>query len=289
VDALPRLVRPDTGRLHTSLNQTVTATGRLSSSEPNLQNIPIKGEWGARIREAFVAASGHLLLTADYNQIEPRILTHLCHDPVLVRAYTQGEDIHTATAMEIFNLAASDISKDMRRVAKTVNFGIIYGISPYGLASQLGISQHDAKKYIEAYFARFQGVKAYIERTVTEAKEKGYVTTLLGRRRPIPELRSSDPTQRSFGERVAMNTPIQGTAADVIKLAMLAVRRRLAAEGHEAKMVLQVHDELILEVPEREIDAVRVAVTEEMERVVELAVPLKVDLGVGKNWHVARH
>jgi DNA polymerase-1 len=153
----------------------------------------------------------------------------------------------------------------------------------------LGISQHDAKKYIEAYFARFQGVKAYIERTVTEAKDKGYVTTLLGRRRPIPELRSSDPTQRSFGERVAMNTPIQGTAADVIKLAMLAVRRRLAAEGHEAKMVLQVHDELILEVPEREIDAVRVAVTEEMERVVELAVPLKVDLGVGKNWHVARH
>lgn len=287
VDALPRLVNPETGRLHTSLNQTVTATGRLSSSDPNLQNIPIKGEWGGRIRAAFIADPGHLLLSADYNQIEPRILTHLCRDPVLIGAYQRGDDIHTATAMEIFNLPAEQITKDMRRVAKTVNFGIIYGISPFGLSSQLGVSQQEAKKYIEAYFARFQGVKAYIDRTVAEAKANGYVTTLLGRRRPIPELRSSDPTQRSFGERIAMNSPIQGTAADVIKLAMLAVHRRLTTEDLGAKMLLQVHDELILELPESELDAVRRLVTEEMEQVIELAVPLKVDIGIGKTWREA--
>ena len=287
VDALPRLVNPETGRLHTSLNQTVTATGRLSSSDPNLQNIPIKGEWGGRIRAAFIADPGHLLLSADYNQIEPRILAHLCRDPVLIGAYQRGDDIHTATAMEIFNLPAEQITKDMRRVAKTVNFGVIYGISPFGLSSQLGVSQQEAKKYIEAYFARFQGVKAYIDRTVAEAKANGYVTTLLGRRRPIPELRSSDPTQRSFGERVAMNSPIQGTAADVIKLAMLAVHRRLTTEGLGAKMLLQVHDELILELPESELDAVRRLVTEEMEQVIELAVPLKVDIGIGKTWREA--
>src|SRR5947208_11561360 len=250
VDALPLLVRPETGRLHTSLNQTITATGRLSSSEPNLQNIPIKGEWGIRIREAFVAEPGSLLLSADYNQIEPRILAHLSQDPVLIGAFVRGDDIHTATAVEIFNLPASQITKDMRRVAKTVNFGIIYGISPYGLSSQLGIPQQESKKHIEAYFTKFQGVKAFLDRTIAEAKEKGYVTTLLGRRRPIVELQSGDPTQRSMGERMAMNTPIQGTAADVIKLAMLAVRRRLAAERTSAKMILQVHDELIFEVAE---------------------------------------
>jgi len=205
----------------------------------------------------------------------------------LIGAYQRGDDIHTATAMEIFNLPAEQITKDMRRVAKTVNFGIIYGISPFGLSSQLGVSHQEAKKYIEAYFARFQGVKAYIDRTVAEAKANGYVTTLLGRRRPIPELRSSDPTQRSFGERVAMNSPIQGTAADVIKLAMLAVHRRLTTEGLGAKMLLQVHDELILELPESELDAVRRLVTEEMEQVIELAVPLKVDIGIGKTWREA--
>jgi DNA polymerase-1 len=287
VDALPLLVRPETGRLHTSLNQTITATGRLSSSEPNLQNIPVKGEWGMRIREAFVAEPGSLLLSADYNQIEPRILAHLSQDPVLIGAFARGDDIHTATAVEIFNLPASQITKDMRRVAKTVNFGIIYGISPYGLSTQLGIPQQEAKKHIEAYFTKFQGVKAFLDRAIAEAKETGYVTTLLGRRRPIVELQSGDPTQRSMGERMAMNTPIQGTAADVIKLAMLAVRGRLHAEGALAKMILQVHDELIFEVVEGEVERVRKIVVEEMERVLTLAVPLKVDVGVGRNWREA--
>ena len=287
VDALPRLVNPETGRLHTSLNQTVTATGRLSSSEPNLQNIPVKGEWGGRIREAFVADPGAVLLSADYNQIEPRILAHLSQDPVLIDAFVRGDDIHAATAAEIFSLPVAQITKDMRRVAKTVNFGIIYGISPYGLSAQLGISQQEAKKYIEAYFTRFQGVKAFLDRTIAEAKQNGYVTTMLGRRRPIPELRSGDPAQQGFGERMAMNTPIQGTAADVIKLAMLAVRRRLAAERMTAKMILQVHDELIFEIAEAEVEAVRTIVVEEMERVVSLAVPLRVDVGVGKNWRQA--
>jgi DNA polymerase-1 len=287
VDALPLLVHPETGRLHTSLNQTVTATGRLSSSEPNLQNIPVKGEWGGRIRETFVADAGCVLLSADYNQIEPRILAHLAHDPVLIGAFARGDDIHTATAVEIFGLPAAQITKDMRRVAKTVNFGIIYGISPYGLSSQLGISQQDAKKYIEAYFARFQGVKAFLDKTIADAKGNGYVTTMLGRRRPIPELRSGDPAQRGMGERMAMNTPIQGTAADVIKLAMLAVRRRLAAELKTARMILQVHDELIFEVAEAEVEAVHTIVVEEMEGVVSLAVPLRVDVGVGKNWRAA--
>src|SRR5881628_271827 len=287
VDALPLLVRPETGRLHTSLNQTITATGRLSSSEPNLQNIPVKGEWGIRIREAFVAESGAFLLSADYNQIEPRILAHLSQDPVLIGAFARGDDIHMATAVEIFNLPAAQITKDMRRVAKTVNFGIIYGISPYGLSSQLGIAQQEARKYIDAYFTKFQGVKAFLDRTIAEAKEKGYVTTLLGRRRPIVELLSGDPTQRGMGERMAMNTPIQGTAADVIKLAMLAVRGRLQAEGAAAKMILQVHDELIFEVTGGAIEAVRKGVVEEMDRVVTLAVPLKVDVGVGRNWREA--
>ncbi len=287
VDALPLLVNPDTGRLHTSLNQTVTATGRLSSSEPNLQNIPVKGEWGGRIREAFVAGAGCVLLSADYNQIEPRILAHLAEDPVLIGAFARGDDIHTATAVEIFGLPAAQITQDMRRVAKTVNFGIIYGISPYGLSSQLGISQQEAKKYIEAYFTRFQGVKAFLDKTVANAKENGYVTTMLGRRRPIPELRSGDPAQRGFGERMAMNTPIQGTAADVIKLAMLAVHRRLSAARSTAKMILQVHDELIVEVPESELELVRNAVTEEMEQAMTLAVPLRVDVGVGPNWRAA--
>ena len=287
VDALPLLVRPETGRLHTSLNQTITATGRLSSSEPNLQNIPVKGEWGMRIREAFVAEPGSLLLSADYNQIEPRILAHLSQDPVLIGAFARGDDIHTLTAVEIFNLPTAQITKDMRRVAKTVNFGIIYGISPYGLSSQLGISQQESKKHIEAYFTKFQGVKAFLDRTIAEAKEKGYVTTLLGRRRPIVELQSGDPTQRGMGERMAMNTPIQGTAADVIKLAMLAVRGRLHGEGAAAKMILQVHDELIFEVAAGEIETVRKVVVEEMERVVTLAVPLRVDVGVGRNWREA--
>jgi len=287
VDALPLLVHPDTGRLHTSLNQMVTATGRLSSSEPNLQNIPVKGEWGGRIREAFVADAGFVLLAADYNQIEPRILAHLSQDPALVGAFARGDDIHRATAMEIFGLPLAAITTDMRRVAKTVNFGVIYGISPYGLSAQLGLSQQEAKHYIESYFTKFQGVKVFMDKTIAEAKETGYVTTMLGRRRPIPELRSGDPAQRGMGERMAMNTPIQGTAADVIKLAMLAVHRRLTAERSRAKMILQVHDELIVEVADADVETVQQIVVEEMEQAVALVVPLKVDVGIGKNWRVA--
>jgi len=287
MDALPVLVHPETGRLHTSLNQMVTATGRLSSSEPNLQNIPVKGEWGGRIREAFVADVGCLLLAADYNQIEPRILAHLSQDPVLIGAFARGDDIHRATAMEIFSLPLAQITTDMRRVAKTVNFGVIYGISPYGLSAQLGISQQESRKYIEAYFAKFQGVKVFMDQTIADAQATGYVTTMLGRRRPIPALRSSDAVQRGMGERMAMNTPIQGTAADVIKLAMLAVHRRLATERPRAKMILQVHDELIIEVAEGEVEAVKTIVVEEMEQVITLAVPLKVDVGIGPNWRAA--
>jgi DNA polymerase-1 len=290
VDALPALVNPETGRLHTSLNQTVAATGRLSSTEPNLQNIPIKGEHGFRIREAFIASKGHTLLCADYSQIEPRILAHLAGDPKLKKVFERGEDIHTATAVEIFKLSPENITKEMRRVAKTVVFGIVYGISPFGLAQNIGVSQADAKKYIDMYFDRYAGVKTFIDRTIAEAKEKGYTTTITGRRRPIPELQSSDPAQRSYGERQAVNSPIQGSAADAIKVAMIEVLRKLHAELPSTKMILQVHDELIFEVPEKDLSKARHLVKDEMEAVgprLGLSVPLKVELGTGHNWREA--
>ena len=229
VDALPQLIRPETKRLHTSLNQTVAATGRLSSTEPNLQNIPVKGDYGLRIREAFIAPKGHELLCADYSQIEPRILAHLSQDPRLLSVFAKGEDIHMATAMEIFSLPSSQITKDMRRAAKTVVFGIVYGISPFGLSQNIGVPQAEAKKYIETFFERFPAVRALMERNIAEGKEKGYTTTILGRRRPIPELQSSDPVQRGFGERMAVNSPIQGSAADLIKVAMINVHKTLQA------------------------------------------------------------
>ena len=290
VDAFPALVNPETGRLHTSLNQTVAATGRLSSTEPNLQNIPVKGDHGFRIREAFVSSKGHTLLCADYSQIEPRILAHLSGDPKLKKVFERGEDIHTATAVEIFKLLPENITKEMRRVAKTVVFGIVYGISPFGLAQNIGVSQADAKKYIDTYFERYAGVKAFIDRTIEEAKEKGYTTTITGRRRPIPELQSSDPAQRSYGERQAVNSPIQGSAADAIKIAMIAVLNKLHAELPDTKMILQVHDELIFEVPEKDLTKAKHLVRAEMEGVgprLGLSVPLKVDLGTGHNWRVA--
>jgi DNA polymerase-1 len=290
VDALPALVNPETGRLHTSLNQTVAATGRLSSADPNLQNIPVKGEYGLRIREAFVAPPGRILLSADYSQIEPRILAHLSRDARLLKIFEQGEDIHTATAVEIFNLPPAQITRDMRRAAKTVVFGIVYGISPYGLSTTLGVSQQEAKRYIDTYFERYAGVKAFLDRTIEEARQKGYVTTILGRRRPIPELNSPDQTQRGFGERMAVNSPIQGSAADLIKVAMIAVHRRLHTELPRTKMILQVHDELIFETPEQELEQTRQLVRAEMEQTgvrLGLSVPLKVDLGVGRNWREA--
>jgi len=290
VDAFPELVNPETHRLHTSLNQTVAATGRLSSTEPNMQNIPIKGEHGFRIREAFIASKGHTLLCADYSQIEPRILAHLSGDPKLKKVFERGEDIHTATAVEIFKLPPDQITKDMRRVAKTVVFGIVYGISPFGLSQNIGVSQADAKKYIETYFERYAGVKAFMDKTIEQAKKQGYVTTILGRRRPIPELQSSDPTQRGFGERMAVNSPIQGSAADLIKVAMISVLKKLHAELPSTKMILQVHDELIFEVPEKDVEKAKRLVKAEMEATGQklgLSVPLKVDLGVGHNWREA--
>ena len=290
IDALPALVNPETGRLHTSLNQTVAATGRLSSTEPNLQNIPVKGEYGLRIREAFIAAPGHVLIAADYSQIEPRILAHLSGDERLLRVFEHGEDIHTATAVDIFNLVPEQITREMRRIAKTVVFGILYGISPFGLSQTLGISQQKAREYIDAYFARYSGVKAFLDRTLEEAKRTGYVTTILGRRRPIPELNSPDATQRGFGERMAINNPIQGSAADLIKMAMIAVSGRLKMELPTTKMILQVHDELIFEAPDADLEQAKQLVSSEMEQTgvrLGVTVPLKIDIGVGCNWRRA--
>ncbi len=290
VDALPALVNPDTGRLHTSLNQTVASTGRLSSADPNLQNIPVKGEHGLRIREAFIAPPDHVLISADYSQIEPRILAHLAKDEKLLAVFERGEDIHLATATEIFNQPANLITKDMRRAAKTVVFGILYGISPYGLSQNLGITQAEAKQYIDAYFERYAGVKAFLDRTIAQARERGYTTTILGRRRPIPELTSSDPTQRGFGERMAVNSPIQGSAADLIKVAMIAMHALLQEELPRTKMILQVHDELVFEAPEKDLEQAKELIRYEMEQTgkrMGLSVPLKVDLGVGRNWRAA--
>lgn len=290
VDALPELVNPETQRLHTSLNQTVAATGRLSSTDPNLQNIPVKGDYGLRIREAFIAPKGHTLLCADYSQIEPRILAHLSQDPRLLEVFEKGHDIHMATAMDIFHLPASQITREMRRAAKSVVFGIVYGISPFGLSQNIGVPQAEAKKYIETYFEKYAGVRALMDRNIAEGKTKGYTTTILGRRRPIPELQSSDPVQRGFGERMAVNSPIQGSAADLIKVAMINVHKALHHELPHTKMILQVHDELIFEVPEKDLDEATRLVKHAMEGVgtqLGLSVPLKVDLGTGHNWRVA--
>jgi DNA polymerase-1 len=290
VDALPELIHSETKRLHTSLNQTVAATGRLSSTDPNLQNIPVKGEYGLRIREAFIAPKGHELLCADYSQIEPRILAHLSQDPRLLSVFAKEEDIHMATAMEIFSLPSSQITRDMRRAAKTVVFGIVYGISPFGLSQNLGVPQAEAKKYIETFFERFPAVRALMDRNIAEGRDRGYTTTILGRRRPIPELQSNDPVQRGIGERMAVNSPIQGTAADLIKVAMINVHKKLHNELPHVKMILQVHDELIFEVPDHDLEEAKRLVKQEMEEIgtqLGLSVPLKVDLGVGKNWRVA--
>ena len=284
VDALPKMINPETGRIHTSYNQTATATGRLSSSEPNLQNIPIRTEEGRRIREAFIPEEGWVLLGADYSQIELRILAHLSADPTLIEAFRREEDIHTRTACEVFGVGPDEVTPEMRREAKVINFGIIYGMSPYGLSKELGVEPKVAARYIEDYFRRYQGVKAFIEGVISEAKKRGYVTTLFGRRRPLPEINSSNRTARQFAERTAINTPVQGTAADLIKMAMVNIYRRIRKEGLQAKLIIQVHDELILEVKEEEMERAKGMVKEEMERVSELRVPLKVEISAGKNW-----
>jgi DNA polymerase I len=287
IDALPEMINPRTGRLHTSLNQTVTATGRLSSSDPNLQNIPIRTEVGREIRRAFIAERGSSLLSADYSQIELRVLAHMSEDDSLINTFQADEDVHTRTASEIFGLAPDEITPEMRRKAKAVNFGIIYGISAFGLAQDIGVSNTEAKRYIDSYFARYPQVREFISRTIGTAKTQGYITTLFGRRRFIPELASSVLAVRNFGERMAVNTPIQGTAADLIKLAMINIQRRLAREEINSKMILQVHDELVFEIPDQESDAMKKLVREEMEGVLKLAVPIKVDMGIGKNWDEA--
>ncbi len=287
IDALPAMINPRTGRLHTSLNQTVTATGRLSSSEPNLQNIPIRTDLGREIRRAFIAEPGCSLLSADYSQIELRVLAHMSGDPALIRTFQENEDIHTRTASEIFGLPPDEITSEMRRKAKAVNFGIIYGISAFGLAQDIGVSNTEAKRYIDNYFARYPKVREFIDQCIDSAKTKGYVTTLFDRRRFIPEIVSSTAAVRNFGERTAVNTPIQGTAADLIKLAMIRIPSRLARQALRSKMILQVHDELVFEVPDEEIESMKLLVREEMEGVLVLSVPIKVDIAVGKNWDEA--
>jgi DNA polymerase-1 len=288
IDALPRLVGED-GRLHTTFNQTVAATGRLSSSNPNLQNIPVRTELGRRIRAAFVPArSGDLMVGADYSQIELRILAHLSGDRGLIEAFTSGADFHAATAARVFGVAPEAVDAEMRRKAKAVNFGIVYGISAHGLAESLGVDYAEAQATIDRYFGAYPRVRAYLDETIAEAHRTGYAETLYGRRRPIPELKSSNWNLKSFGERTAMNHPMQGTAADIMKLAMIEVDRRLRAEGWAARMVLQVHDELVFEAPPGELERLSVLAREAMSGVAELAVPLEVSVGSGGNWADAK-
>ncbi len=285
VDALPRMISPRTGRLHTSFNQTVTATGRLSSSDPNLQNIPIRDELGKKIRRAFIPQhSRDYILSADYSQIELRILAHLSGDPGLREAFERGEDIHATTAAAIFDIPLSEVTAEHRRKAKEVNFGIIYGISPYGLASRLGIDPEEAKQIITHYFARFPKVNDYITHVIAFAHQHKYVTTLLNRRRYIPEIDSKNANVRQNAERIAINTTIQGSAADLIKIAMIHIHRELQQRALKTRMVLQVHDELVFEVAADELAVVQQLIREKMETAIELSVPLKVDIGVGKNW-----
>lgn len=288
VDALPALVNSRTGRLHTSFNQTVAATGRLSSSDPNLQNIPIRTPLGKEIRKGFVADEGHLLLAVDYSQIELRILAHFSGDEPLVRAFRERVDVHRQTAAVVFDVPVDRVTPDQRARAKTINFATLYGQGAFALAAQLGISRDEAKAFIAAYFERFSGVRRYLDEMVATAHERGYVETLLGRRRFIPELKSRNWNIRQFGERVAQNTPIQGTAADLIKKAMIDVDAALSAHDWGARLLLTVHDELLFEVPEGVLEPVRAAVVEKMERAIELQVPIDVDVGVGKSWYEAK-
>jgi DNA polymerase-1 len=284
VDALPALIHPASGRLHTTFGQTGTATGRLSSANPNLQNIPIRTELGRGIRAAFIAEPGHVLLTADYSQIELRLLAHFSHDSLLVEAYRRGDDVHTLTASQVFGVPPLMVTADHRRQAKVVNFGIVYGLSAFGLSQNLGIEPSEAKQFIAAYFEKYKGVRAFIDKTLEEARRDMKVKTLFGRVRPIPDINSKNANQRGFAERTAVNTPLQGTAADLIKIAMIRIDSALREGGLKSRMTLQVHDELVFEAPENEVETLQSLVREHMEKVHALAVPLQVDLGVGPNW-----
>ena len=284
ISALPNYINPTTGKIHTTYNQTVTATGRLSSSNPNLQNLPIRSERGQLIRQAVIPDEGCLFLSADYSQIELRLMAHFSQDPHLVQAFLSGQDIHAATAAKIFNVSIEEVTKEQRRQAKTANFGIIYGISAFGLAQQLDCSRSEAKALIDGYFAAFPGVIDYIEKQKELARQQGYAVTLFGRKRYLPDILSHNATVRSFAERNAVNSPIQGTAADIIKMAMVTIHRRLKEEGLKAQMIMQIHDELNFNVPLNEVDKVREIVVSEMQHVVHLTVPLIADCGVGTNW-----
>ncbi len=287
LDALPKLVNQETGRVHTSYNQTVAATGRLSSSDPNLQNIPIRGQEGANIRRAFVGEGDNLIMSADYSQIELRILAHLSEDQELLAAFDRGDDIHTLTAARIFEVLPLMVTSDMRREAKVVNFGVLYGMSPYGLARELKIDRTTAKAYIDNYFSTYAQVKIYFEQLVAKAEKHGYVSTMLGRRRYLPEINSRNPNRREMARRMAVNSPIQGSAADLIKLVMINLDHRLESEGWKSRMIMQVHDELVFEVVPAEVESLREMVRREMTEIVSLRVPLVVDIGVGKNWQEA--
>ena len=286
-DGLANYIKED-GRIHTSFNQTITVTGRLSSTEPNLQNIPMRIELGRLIRKAFLPAKGCVFMDADYSQIELRVLAHMSGDEKLIEAYREAQDIHRITASQVFHIPFDEVTDLQRRNAKAVNFGIVYGISSFGLSQDLSISKKEAAEYIERYFETYPKIKTFLDGLVTEAKEKGYVTTMFGRRRPVPELSSSNFMQRSFGERVAMNSPIQGTAADIIKIAMIRVHDRLLKENLKSRLILTVHDELLVETAIEEEDAVRKILEEEMHGAADLAVTLEIDAHVGKNWYEAK-
>jgi DNA polymerase-1 len=286
-DALIDLIHPETSRIHTSYNQTVTATGRLSSSDPNLQNIPIRTDEGKEIRKAFVPKAGWQMISADYSQIELRILAHYSNDEILIKAFEEGEDIHTRTATEVFQIFPSFITQDLRRQAKVINFGIIYGMSPFGLSKSLGINQKMAKTYIDNYFDRYKGVKNFIDHIVTEARKSERASTILGRIRLLPDINSKNRNQRQFAERTAINTPIQGSAADLIKAAMIRIDSALKEKNFESTMLLSVHDELIFEAPPYEVEPALSLIKDIMENVWELKVPLKVNIEVGENWAAA--
>jgi len=283
-DTLPEMINPKTGRVHTTYGQAVAVTGRLASNDPNLQNIPIRTAEGRRIREAFIAAPGSHIVSADYSQIELRIMAHISQDASLLKAFAAGEDIHRATAAEIFGIAPNEVDAEQRRYAKVINFGLIYGMSAFGLARQLGIERAAAQQYMDRYFARYPGVADYMKRTREAARETGYVETVFGRRLWLPEIKSSNPARRQGAERAAINAPMQGTAADLIKMAMIAVDRWLADRRLKSRPIMQVHDELVLEVPDPELGEVKRDLPKLMGGVANLAVPLVVDIGAGPNW-----
>ena len=287
VDKLPRMVNPRTGRVHTSYAQAVAVTGRLASSDPNLQNIPVRTPEGRRIREAFIAPPGWSIVSADYSQIELRIMAHLSEDAALLRAFNEGQDVHRATAAEVFGATPEEVTNEQRRYAKVINFGLIYGMTAFGLAQNLGIGRDAAKSWIDRYFQRYPGVARYMDETRALAKRQGYVETIFGRRLWLPEINSPNGPRRSGAERAAINAPMQGTAADLIKLAMIAVQEVIDREQRSSRLIMQVHDELVLEVPPAELDWARTQIPIQMARVAQMKVPLIAEVGVGPNWDQA--